>query len=147
MEINQQVYELYAQKLSYKEISETFQITQKSVYKRLQSYAKRNNLPYPLPRANRNGQYMYDLYKNGMSVIDIHKLIGVSKEKVYRRVRAFCLEFNIEDPFLHYKNIYAYELRVQGLTYRAIAERLKYKNKSNAYRAVRTYAKKHNLPI
>jgi transposase-like protein len=140
-------YELYAQKLTYQQIGDTFGISRLSAYKRVMKYAKRRGLPYPLPRSNRNGQYMYDLYKNGMTVIDIHKLLGVSKVKVYRRIRAFCVEHNILDPFLHYKDMYAYELRMQGLTYKKIAETLKYASRGNSHRAVVTYAKKNNLPL
>jgi len=144
----QQAYELYAQRLTYKEIAEAMNMTVAQVQRRVIKYSKKTSSPYPLPRRNMTGQYMYDLYLNGVSVRDIAVLLGVHKDKVYLRIRAYCGASGLRYPFRDYRGEDAYYLKVdQGLSYQKVAELVGFADRSICYRAVRRFVERSGLQM
>lgn len=130
-------YSLYAQGLTFREISEALQIRRNQVAYQLLKYARESSSPYPLPRKKHNGEYLYNLYKNGMPAKAIGKLVGIHKDKVYLRVKAFAKAQGFPNPFVDIRPQKALEMRqTTNMSYSEIAKRTGFCDKSACYRAV-----------
>jgi transposase-like protein len=143
-----QAYSLYVQKCTYKEISQALGITEAQAWRRVLKYARRTKNPYPLPRRNQTGQYMYDLYLNGVSMDDIALLLGVKLIKVYRRMKAYCEAAGKRYPLHDYRGEDAYYLmRDHGMSYQVAAQCVGFTDRSNCYRSVKAFAQKNGLKM
>ena len=141
--ISVQAYSLYSQGMTYKEISQALGIKKDQVKYRVVKYARMTGSAYPLPKRKHNGDYLYALYKNGMSVKDISALMSLHKDKVYLRVKKFCESQGIPNPFVDRRPAFAYKLREERrLSYLIIAKIAGFSDKSSCYRAIKRYEAK-----
>lgn len=135
------VYELYSQGLSQRHISEALGLTIEQVKYRTKKYARDCSAPYPVPRTGHNGQYLYDLYVNQMPVSAISQLLGLKRERVYLRIKAFALENGLPNP-IGRKGELASKLLEQGYTYEQAAKMSGYHDRSACFRGVKAYRAK-----
>ena len=94
-----EAYSLYSQGMTYREIAYALGIKKKSEVSGCQVREK-DEFPYPLTARKYNGDYLHALFLNGMSVRDISQLMGLHKDKVYYRVRRYCEDKSLPNPFI-----------------------------------------------
>lgn len=141
--ISVQAYSLYSQGMTYREVSHALGIKKDQVKYRVVKYARLTGSPYPLPKRKHNGDYLYALYKNGMSVKDISSLMSLHKDKVYLRVKKYCESQGLPNPFVDRRPAFAYKLRTeQRLSYLIIAKIAGFSDKSSCYRAIKRHEAK-----
>lgn len=133
-----EAYSLYAQGMTYREIAYALGIKKEQVKYNVVKYARKTCSPYPLPARRYNGEYLHALYTNGMSVKDISLLMGLHKDKVYLRVKRFCADRGLPEPFVDRRAEFALSLKEKhGYSYEKIAKMAGYTDRSNCYRAVK----------
>jgi transposase len=138
-------YSLYAQGLSLREISQALEIRKGQASYHIKKYARDACAPYPLPRKSYNGEYLFNLYQNGMSTRAISQLVGVHKDKVYSRIRGYAQSRGFADPFQNLKAKKALELReTTDLTYAEIAVKTGYSDRVACYKGVQREKKRRD---
>ena len=138
-----EAYSLYSQGMTYREIGRALGISSRQATYQARKYARITSSPFPLPRRRRNGEYLHALYKNGMSVKDIGKLMSLHKDKVYFRIRRFCEDRGLPEPFKHDQGDFALRLRMTTeMTYDQIAKIAGYSDRISCYRGVQRALKR-----
>ena len=139
-----EAYNLYSQGMSYREIGRALGVTKVQAKYYTVKYARITASPYPLPRRRRNGEYLHALFQNGMSVRDISKLMCLHKDKVYLRIRLFCEDRGLPNPFIkNNRGLFALTLReTTDMTYEEIAKRAGYSDRVSCYKGVQRALKK-----
>jgi len=135
-----EAYSLYSQGMTYREIAYALGIKKERVKYQVVKYARKTSSPYPLTARKYNGDYLHALFLNGMSVRDISQLMGLHKDKVYYRVRRYCEDKSLPNPFIDKRAEFAYRLREEkGWSYEKIAKIAGFTDRSNCYRAVKRH--------
>jgi transposase len=135
-----EAYSLYAQGMTYREIAYALGIKKSQVARNITRYARKTSAPYPLPSRRYNGEYLHALYKNGMSVRDISMLMSLHKDKVYLRIKRFCADRNLPEPFVDRRAELALSLREKhGLTYEEVAKMAGFADRATCYRAIKRH--------
>jgi len=130
-------YQMYIQGIPYPKIEGYLGIHQSTIRHHIKKYAYKNHLIYP--RLKPNYKLAFNLYHNTMSVKDIARYMGVCVSTARNYIRRYS-ELNGVQPHTHHnKGRVAYYLRQQGYTYDKIAKMVGYKDRSNCYRAIKTY--------
>ena len=138
-----EAYNLYSQGMTYREISLALGVSKTQARYYSMKYARVTSSPYPLPRRRRNGEYLHALYMNGMSVRDIAKLVSIHKDKAYLRIRRFCEDRGLPNPFNYDKGDFALRLRnTTDMTYAQIAKIAGYSDRISCYKGVQRAIKR-----
>lgn len=142
-----EAYNLYSQGMTYREIGKALGVTKVQAKYYTVKYARITASSYPLPRRRRNGEYLHALFQNGMSVRDISKLMGIHRDKVYLRVKLFCEDRNLPNPFVkNNKGLFALSLReTTEMTYEEIAKIAGYSDRISCYKGVQRALKKRQF--
>lgn len=131
-----EAYEMYAQGLSYPQISDYIGEKESTIRYHIKKHAYQNGYIYP--RFKPDYEYAFNLHHNGMSVADVGRLLGVCKQTARNYIERYSLMKGIPKQSYN-KALVAYNLRQQGYTYHQISKMLDYENRSNCYRAIKRY--------
>ena len=134
-----EAYSLYSQGMTYREIACAQGI--KKEKSEVSGCQVREKDEFPIfDRFKVRTNYLHALFLNGMSVRDISQLMGLHKDKVCYRVRRYCEDKSLPNPFIDKRAEFAYRLREEkGWSYEKIAKIAGFTDRSNCYRAVKRH--------
>jgi transposase len=131
-----EAYQMYVQGFNYPQIEDYLGVNKSTIRHYIKRYAYENGLVYP--RLKPDYKLAFNLHYNTMSINDIARYLGVSPSTVRNYIRRYS-EMNGIHTNPSCKGQIAYTLRLQGYTYNKISKMLGYHNRSNCYRAIKTY--------
>ena len=135
-----EAYSLYSQGMTYREIAYALGIKKERVKYQVVKHARKTSSPYPLLSRKYNGDYLHALFMNGMSVRDISQLMGLHRDKVYYRIKRYCEDKNLANPFIDRRAEFAFRLRKEKRwSYEKVAKVAGFTDRSNCFRAVKRH--------
>ena len=134
-----EAYEMYMMGTGYKEICKYLHCDKHRAKYQVKVYAQSKGLIYPRPPQDHT--VVYNLYVNGVGLKDLGRFLGITECAVWLQLKRYCLDHHIEMPTsgTYDKARLAYRLRQQGRTYEQVATMVGYDNRSNCYRAIKSY--------